>query len=469
MFLIAVAVAARVPRGAARRAVHGAPVRAGCCGDDSSYYWTEDLTPAQAEMLNNAYVTLAPESDPTRESHLTYLLENNMTLTVHAQSHATATHAFTAPAGGLPGAASEGAPTNFSIGGNRNQAVYDQHAWVPSAAIARVYADECPHHSPATPPPPPNPPPPPPPATASISAPPTPCTTARAGAPAQRAARAQDVGARARAPAHDGALAHRGVPHRDAALVHLVAERRDPARGPRRGDRGRRGCGSAPSSRPCNASVERGRRGWPREDGGRGVGACVSCMRVVIVQRWRLLLKPPHAPTRTPAAHGASGPLGRQRPTGGAVVVLCVLYHLVLVLRGPDARAGPQAVVVAQVLERVEVALGRAAAQTSVLHGLGLGQVRVRKKTSTSIWPREAASRQSSVPDAQPSLVETHSRSHLITSMWPLRAAEPVHRGAFPGWACGRFHRPLDEVEVPALGGAAERRASSKSACCARA
>jgi len=179
MFLIAAAVAAReCPEGRLVTQFTVPRYAPGCCDDDSSYFWTEDLTSAQTESLNNAYVTLAPESDPTRELPTsTYLLENNMTLTL-TPKHTDGNYmhlAYSAYPATYPVGEPAGAPTNFSIGGNRNQGVYDQHAWVPSAAIARIYADECPH-PPATPPPPPNPPPPPPTPSPppSIPAPPTP-------------------------------------------------------------------------------------------------------------------------------------------------------------------------------------------------------------------------------------------------------------------------------------------------------
>ena len=137
-----------------------------CCAGDS-YVWFDDLAQEDIDAMQGAYVTVAPQSDPSIELPTSaYLIANGMTLTyrnggnqVWENETAGTLHPYlyleysNYPADYPPNEPANAA-TNYSIGANLNADVYNAHVSQSSAALFRLYVDEC-NLPPSNPPPPP--------------------------------------------------------------------------------------------------------------------------------------------------------------------------------------------------------------------------------------------------------------------------------------------------------------------------
>ena len=137
-----------------------------CCAGES-YVWFEDVTSAQMETLKNAFVTVAPQTDTSLELPTSeYLISNDMRLQFRDDGNQTwnETSGAMEPAylylsysnypPDYPPNEPATANTYFSIGANRDQAVYDAYTALDGPALFRVYVDEC-NSPPSHPPPPP--------------------------------------------------------------------------------------------------------------------------------------------------------------------------------------------------------------------------------------------------------------------------------------------------------------------------
>jgi hypothetical protein len=137
-----------------------------CCAGES-YLWFDDVSSAQMEEMQGKFVTVAPQSDTSLEFPTsTYLIANDMTLQFRDGGNQTWENET---AGTLhpylylsysnypinyPPNEPAGADTYYSIGANRDSAIYNAHTSQEGPAMLRVYVDECPFSPPPPPPPP---------------------------------------------------------------------------------------------------------------------------------------------------------------------------------------------------------------------------------------------------------------------------------------------------------------------------
>ena len=136
-----------------------------CCAGDS-YVWFDDLAQADIDAMKNGYVTVAPMSDTSIElPPPAYVIANDLKLTYRddgARVHDNATGAlhpylyieYSHRPADYPPNEPAGAATNYSIGANLNADIFNAHTSQSSAALFRLYVDECPF-PPSSPPPPP--------------------------------------------------------------------------------------------------------------------------------------------------------------------------------------------------------------------------------------------------------------------------------------------------------------------------
>lgn len=137
-----------------------------CCAGDSLVWW-DDLAQEDIDAMQGGYVTVAPASDTSIELPTSaYLIANGMTLTYRDGGNRTWENETagtlnpylhleysTYPADYPPNEPT-GAATNYSIGANVDAASYNSYTSQSSAALFRVYVNEC-NFPPSSPPPPP--------------------------------------------------------------------------------------------------------------------------------------------------------------------------------------------------------------------------------------------------------------------------------------------------------------------------
>ena len=136
-----------------------------CC-DGESYVHFEDVSSELRHEMKGMYVTVAPQTDPSLEFPTSsYLITHGMTLQFRDGGNQTwlnetagilNPHLYLSYANyptDYPPNEPVTADTYYSIGANRDQAVYDLHTKQDGPAVFRIYVDECPF--PPSPPPPP--------------------------------------------------------------------------------------------------------------------------------------------------------------------------------------------------------------------------------------------------------------------------------------------------------------------------
>jgi len=137
-----------------------------CCAGDS-FVWWDDLAQADIDAMQGGYVTVAPATDTSIELPTpAYLIANGMTLTYRNGGNRTwenetegTLHPYlyleysSYPADYPPNEPANAA-TNYSIGANFDADIYNAHTSQSSAAVFRLYVNEC-NFPPTSPPPPP--------------------------------------------------------------------------------------------------------------------------------------------------------------------------------------------------------------------------------------------------------------------------------------------------------------------------
>ena len=136
-----------------------------CCGGQS-YVWFDDLAQDDIDAMRDGYVTVAPMTDTSIELPTSaYLIANNMTLAYRNNGtqlwenetagtlHPYLYIEYSRYPADYPPNEPANAATNYSIGANSNSETYSAHTSQSSAALFRLYVDEC--NSPPTSPPPP--------------------------------------------------------------------------------------------------------------------------------------------------------------------------------------------------------------------------------------------------------------------------------------------------------------------------
>ena len=160
------AALAQCPDGRLVKEIPVARYNPSCCAGDS-YVWWDDLSQADIDAMQGGFVTVAPQTDTSIELPTpAYLIANGMTLTYRNGGNRTwenetegTLHPYlyleysTYPSGYPPNEPANAA-TNYSIGANLDADVYNAHTSQSSAALFRLYVDECPF-PPSSPPPPP--------------------------------------------------------------------------------------------------------------------------------------------------------------------------------------------------------------------------------------------------------------------------------------------------------------------------
>jgi hypothetical protein len=160
------AALAQCPDGRLVKEIPVARYNPSCCAGDS-YVWFEDLAQEDIDAMKGGFVTVAPMSDTSIElPPPAYVIANGMTLTYRndgVQQWENETegtlHPYlyleysTYPADYPPNEPANAA-TNYSIGANLNAEIFNAHTSQSSAALFRLYVDECPF-PPSSPPPPP--------------------------------------------------------------------------------------------------------------------------------------------------------------------------------------------------------------------------------------------------------------------------------------------------------------------------
>ena len=154
------------PNGRLIREVSVARYSPWCCAGES-YVWFDDLASAHMEEMMGKYVTVAPQSDTSLEFPTpAYLIANDMTLEFRNDGNRTWENetagtlhpylylAYSSYPIDYPPNEPPTANTYYSIGANRDSAIYNAHTNQDGPAVFRIYADECPF-PPSTPPPPP--------------------------------------------------------------------------------------------------------------------------------------------------------------------------------------------------------------------------------------------------------------------------------------------------------------------------
>lgn len=136
-----------------------------CCAGES-HVWFDDLAPELIQEMKGKFVTVAPQTDTSLEFPTSkYLIDNDMKLQYRNDGNQTWENetagtlhpylymSYTNYPGDYPPNEPATASTYYSIGANRDQAVYDAHTKQDGPALFRIYVDECPF--PPSPPPPP--------------------------------------------------------------------------------------------------------------------------------------------------------------------------------------------------------------------------------------------------------------------------------------------------------------------------
>ena len=136
-----------------------------CCAGES-YVHFEDVSSALMEEMKGKFVTVAPQTDPSLEFPTSaYLISNGMTLQFRHDGNQTWENetagtlhpylylAYSSYPINYPPNEPATASTYYSIGANRDSAIYNAHTNQDGPAVFRIYADECPF--PPSPPPPP--------------------------------------------------------------------------------------------------------------------------------------------------------------------------------------------------------------------------------------------------------------------------------------------------------------------------
>jgi len=136
-----------------------------CC-DGESYVHFEDIEASLIKEMKGKFVTVAPQTDTSLEFPTSsYLITHGMTLQFRDGGNQTwlnetagilNPHLYMSYANyptDYPPNEPASASTYYSIGANRDQAVYDAHTKQDGPAVFRIYVDECPF--PPSPPPPP--------------------------------------------------------------------------------------------------------------------------------------------------------------------------------------------------------------------------------------------------------------------------------------------------------------------------
>lgn len=140
-----------------------------CC-DGRSHVSNGNLTSELQEEIRGMFVTVAPQIDPLNEHPKSqYLIYHGMSLEIYNYESASGevdeflSVSYTNYPSTYPPNEAVGVSTNYSIGSNRNQGIFESFTSNSGPAILRAYSDDC---SPSLPPypvaPPPSPPPPPP-------------------------------------------------------------------------------------------------------------------------------------------------------------------------------------------------------------------------------------------------------------------------------------------------------------------
>ena len=137
-----------------------------CCAGES-YLWFDDVSSALMQEMKGKFVTVAPQTDTSLEFPTPkYLIDNDMKLQFRDDGNQTWENetagilhphlylSYTSYPGDYPPNEPATADTYYSIGANRDQALYDAHTNQNGPAVFRIYVDECPF-PPSTPPPPP--------------------------------------------------------------------------------------------------------------------------------------------------------------------------------------------------------------------------------------------------------------------------------------------------------------------------
>ena len=136
-----------------------------CCAGES-YVHFEDVSSALMEEMKGKFVTVAPQTDPSLEFPTSaYLISNGMTLQFRHDGNQTWENetagtlhpylylAYSAYPINYPPNEPATASTYYSIGANRDSAIYNAYTNQDGPAVFRIYVDECPF--PPSPPPPP--------------------------------------------------------------------------------------------------------------------------------------------------------------------------------------------------------------------------------------------------------------------------------------------------------------------------
>ena len=144
------------PNGRLIREVSVARYSPWCCAGES-YVWFDDLASAHMEEMMGKYVTVAPQSDTSREFPTpAYLIANDMTLEFRNDGNRTWENetagtlhpylylAYSSYPIDYPPNEPPTANTYYSIGANRDSAIYNAHTNQDGPAVFRIYADECP-------------------------------------------------------------------------------------------------------------------------------------------------------------------------------------------------------------------------------------------------------------------------------------------------------------------------------------
>ena len=136
-----------------------------CCAGES-YVHFEDVSSALMEEMKGKFVTVAPQTDPSLEFPTSaYLISNGMTLQFRHDGNQTWENetagtmvpylylSYSSYPINYPPNEPATANTYYSIGANRDEAIYVAYTKQDGPAVFRIYADECPF--PPSPPPPP--------------------------------------------------------------------------------------------------------------------------------------------------------------------------------------------------------------------------------------------------------------------------------------------------------------------------